>query len=445
MDLDYDKIAGEILALKRAGDKAFWITLSRRYDKSGDAIRSWFEREKRKRLAMETLLEDDTADTQNTESEDDLHGEPEDENNIPKNRASLEMKTDKDGLRYFSSDRLIRMHEEELKDESFVLKAHGFDPDKWIVVSAINNYWQGMRTKDLGGATLYQSKVTVKPKEQKNQITFHDIEEFFESFDGRNILPIKNNIVYRYVDEGQTLVVNLADLHFGNEEPGYPTSDKVLGLLSRIQAKSKNRLIKKIIVANLGDSVHVDTEGGTTTAGTQVGERGTIYYHWENALVSLINFVSELSNIAPVEYLSISGNHDRVNGYTLSKALEYAFLKSSDNVTFDVSFSHRKYKTIGNSLFGFAHGDIPNKNQGHVLQAEERKRFGESKHAYLLMGHLHHISIKDEHNVIIATLPSVTSVDYWHEQNAYLGSWRGTFCYLVDDEDGISETWHVPA
>lgn len=447
MELNYDVIAREVLTLKETGDKSFWVTLSPKYGKSSDALRSWFERERRKRNAMETLLEEEVK-VEDDMDDTSFHGESESEN--LKYRASFSSKTDaKTGEKYFSSDRLVKMNEEDLKDEAFVLRAHGFDPNKWIVVSAINNFWQGMRTKDQGSATLYQSKITVRPKGQANSITFEDINHFFNNFDSKYLYPLSQNrtlvATHKSDYHNKTLVVPITDPHFGNEEENYSTEDKIKKLLSGILLKLSIRPVNKILVVALGDVLHVDTEGGTTTSGTQVGERGMIYTHWEKALVSLIGFLSELSLHAPVEYVSVSGNHDRVTGFTLSKALEYALIKSSSDVSFDTSFSHRKYKTIGKSIFGFAHGDMPSKNQGHVLQGEEREAFGNSKYAYLLMGHLHHISIKDENNVVLMTLPSVTGEDYWHTQNGYVGSWKGTLCYVVDDDNGIEETWHMGA
>lgn len=445
MELNYEKVAGEILSLKRVGDKAFWITLSKRYNMSGDALRSWFNREKRKRSALETLLEEDDSQVEDFDG-GTIHGEEDSpEQSDYDYRAKTETKFDDSGnIKYISSDRLVKMSNEEEKSPDFVLMAHGFDPKLWSVVSIVNNFWQGMRKNDLGAATLYQSKLTVKPKTENKNISLSDVDNFFENFKSENVLANKDSEVVKE-KTGKTLIINLADLHFGNEEKNYPTKDKVLNLLNTIKTKIIKNPVQKILVVNLGDALHVDTEGGTTTSGTQVGERGTVYLYWEEALISLINFISELSSICPVEYLSVSGNHDRVNSYTLSKSLEYAFSRNKDNVLFDVSFSHRKYKVIGNSLLGFTHGDMPNKNQAHILQNEERLKFGQSKHAYLFMGHLHHISIKDEQGVIISTLPSVTSTDYWHEQNGYVGAWRGTFCYIVDDEEGVVETWHISA
>ena len=56
----------EVLKLKEEGVKDVWVKLSEKYGKSKDSLRSWFNREKAKRNAYETLLE-----TESETSDDD--------------------------------------------------------------------------------------------------------------------------------------------------------------------------------------------------------------------------------------------------------------------------------------------------------------------------------------------------------------------------------------
>lgn len=221
MELNYEKVAGEILSLKRVGDKAFWITLSKRYNMSGDALRSWFNREKRKRSALETLLEEDDSQVEDFDG-GTIHGEEDSpEQSDYDYRAKTETKFDDSGnIKYISSDRLVKMSNEEEKSPDFVLMAHGFDPKLWSVVSIVNNFWQGMRKNDLGAATLYQSKLTVKPKTENKNISLSDVDNFFENFKSENVLANKDSEVVKE-KTGKTLIINLADLHFGNEEKNY--------------------------------------------------------------------------------------------------------------------------------------------------------------------------------------------------------------------------------
>ena len=47
-----------------------------------------------------------------------------------------------------SSDRLIKMAEEDAKDAEFLLKAHGYNVESWELVSARNNIWNVYSKKD---------------------------------------------------------------------------------------------------------------------------------------------------------------------------------------------------------------------------------------------------------------------------------------------------------
>lgn len=58
-----------------------------------------------------------------------------------KNNTTLgtEILMNKDGSQTSSTS--IQMTREEAKDPDFVLRAHGFDPELWQIISAKNNFW----------------------------------------------------------------------------------------------------------------------------------------------------------------------------------------------------------------------------------------------------------------------------------------------------------------
>lgn len=429
----------EIIELKNSGEPHVWSVLSNKYGETRDALRSWFARESKKRDALGVLLESEDDDVE----EPSLDTAPEKDF-----KAEKETKFDDSGnVKAITSKRLIEMNEEQEKDPKFVLKAHGFNPDEWIVVTLINNFWQGMRKNDKGALTLYQSKLTVKPRKESNTLSLEDIEYFFAntdmSTDALN-LQVYNSTssMGGYDGEGKTVIINLADAHFGNEDVNYPTRQKVYNLIRTVIDKSRCIKVKKFMFISLGDLLHIDGEDGTTTAGTQVGERGTYFQIWEDAVKALILSIKELARVAPVEFIGISGNHDRTSSFSACKAVEYA-LQGEKNIVCDTDFSHRKYRVVGDTIFGIVHGDLPQKNVATLLQREAREEYGMTHYAYILQGHVHHINIKDNDGVIVSSLPSITKTDYWHESQAYVGAWKGTYVYVVDDVNSIEETWHI--
>jgi len=421
----------EVLALKNDQTiKNVWVYLSEKHNEDKERLRRWFrtETDKRSREGNELL------ESMSIEQDDVLEEK--------KYKSEESTSYDDDGhVKYVSSSKIVMMTENDKKDPSFVLTAHGFNPKEWILVSAVSNYWQGMRQDDLGAATLYQSKITVKPKfEENKKFSFEDARTFFSELRTPELRIIKNpkKIIE---DSNQRLLLNLADAHFGN---GDTIRDLVLGLVDEVIERSHSRKFKEIVFINFGDLLHTDNYAGQTTSGTQVGKRGEHPSIWKDAAETMIIAIEKLSEICPVKYVTICGNHDKIASYTIGQALEYYF-KSNLNVSFDTDFEDRKYYVFGNSLFGFCHGDLPNKNIPSLLQREAREQYGKTKYAYMLLGHVHHTSIKDSDGVIVSYLPSVTPSDEWHRGQGYVGTWKGTLCHVGDDEKGILETWHIEA
>ena len=77
---------------------------------------------------------------------------------IPQSTTSLNA----DGSR--GSEKVIELSEDELNSKEALLKAHGFNPINWELISVRNSKWQ-MGDGSGGLKNLYSSKITVKPTE----------------------------------------------------------------------------------------------------------------------------------------------------------------------------------------------------------------------------------------------------------------------------------------
>lgn len=119
-------------------------------------------------------------------------------------KRGTEIVINKDGST--TSSTTMQMTSEQAKDPEFVLRAHGFNPDDWDIVSARNNFWQ-QNSQENGLIDLYQSKITVKPKSD-DELTFEDITEILK----REIEPYT---VKQVAYSAHNLVIPLPDLHFG--------------------------------------------------------------------------------------------------------------------------------------------------------------------------------------------------------------------------------------
>jgi len=97
-------------------------------------------------------------------------------------RESEEIRAD--GTRI--SDRLIEICEMDKDNPAVLLKAHGFNPDQFELVSAKNNFWHMMKK---GGERLklYQSKITVKPR--KGEWSEDIVNKIFDNLKIKDFLP----------------------------------------------------------------------------------------------------------------------------------------------------------------------------------------------------------------------------------------------------------------
>lgn len=76
-------------------------------------------------------------------------------------KRGTEIVINKDGST--TSSTTMQMTEEQAKDPEFVLRAHGFNPDDWDIVSARNNFWQ-QNSQENGLIDLYSLRLRLSLK-----------------------------------------------------------------------------------------------------------------------------------------------------------------------------------------------------------------------------------------------------------------------------------------
>ena len=133
-------------------------------------------------------------------------------------KAKLSYKSEssinKDGT--LTSDKLIAIKEDELKNPNSLLNAHGFNVKEWELVSARNNIWNVYSKQD-GIQELYSSKIVVKPR---TEISLEEIKEFYNDL----INTYSSPIVKKYENKnGLLFELPIVDLHLGK----FSTSDIV--------------------------------------------------------------------------------------------------------------------------------------------------------------------------------------------------------------------------
>lgn len=341
------------------------------------------------------------------------------------------------------SERVIALSARDLANPNALMRAHGFDPNFFELVSAKANFWQCQK-KDGADGTLYQSKITVRPR---IAVVNEDIiDEYFKNKDFGSFAPAAP---FKYNKSDEYLEINVTDLHIGllswEPETGenfdlHIVETRFREAIADIVDRCRGRRFKAIRYVTLGDILHVDNSKQETTNGTFQQIDGRIPKIFDLAVNLMSDAINELLALkCPIEYVYIAGNHDRDSGYYLAKCIETMF-RLNKNVTFDIAPNPIKAKTYGSNLVGYVHGDMPRKNLGLVLINDFRKEFGECKYAEVHCGHLHSKTEDIMNGIKVIHLPSLCESSYWEHQQGYKSD-RALLCYVWNGTTGKRETW----
>jgi hypothetical protein len=294
-----------------------------------------------------------------------------------------------------SSDRLIAMSEEDSKDPRRVVELHGFDPDEWVLIDVINNYWQMMKSHKTGGGshTLYQSKIRLRPR-NPDEITLKDIDAFFEGYTPPKLAPKAK----RKEQDGQLLEIVLGDMHLDGDSNGNITK-RLKNTITGIERISEN--ISEIALIPIGDIFHYDTYQKTTTGGTQI-EPGNMGHQkmFDLGEELMLHAVDSLKRIAPITTYFVPGNHDYTYSYMLLKSIDN-YYRNDENVTVDCGHYPRKAVLWGENLIVWAHGDVAKSRIADLPQVEFREWFGKAKCVELHAGHWHSQQTFEKGGVIV--------------------------------------------
>lgn len=234
-----------------------------------------------------------------------------------KSSYKSEQSINKDGT--YTSDKLISIKEDDLKNPINLLKAHGFAINEWELVSARNNIWNVYSKQD-GVQELYSSKIVVKPR---TDISLEEIKDFYEEL----LDTYSSPIVKKYENRnGLMFELPIVDLHLGkfstsdivseeyNTQIARDCFNKVIDTcISRLQGVN----IEKIIFPIGNDFFHYDAVTSTTTGGTPQDTDVKHQTLFKNGVLLLIDGITKLSKEikAPIEVFCIQGNHDFLSSY----------------------------------------------------------------------------------------------------------------------------------
>jgi hypothetical protein len=360
------------------------------------------------------------------------------------NTYKSESSINKDGT--FTSDKLIIIKEDELKNPNSLLKAHGFDIRDWELVSARNNIWNVYSKQD-GVQELYSSKIVVKPR---SNISLDEIHDFYEEL----INDYSSPIVKKYSTKtGLLAEIPIMDLHLGKFSSSDIVADEYNTQIARdcfnkvidvCIARLRNESIEKIVFPIGQDFFHYDTVSTTTTGGTPQDSDRKHQTLFKDGVTLLIDGISKLSSElkVPIEVFCVPGNHDFMTSYHAVMSV-WCYFHNNENITVDLSTSPRKYVEFGKCLIGYSHGEKEKKRIEKIMQVEASEAWGRTKFREFHLGHLHSEQVSEDGGVLVRNLSSVTGTDAWHHNSGYVGAIRKCTCFLWDKDNGIDSTFNV--
>ncbi len=370
-----------------------------------------------------------------------VDGDKEIEEELKKNyKETIEL--NRDGTQ--SSDKLIIMSQEDAKDPNFLLEAHGFSRLNWQLVSARNNIWNVHNKKD-GILTLYSSKITVKP-----------ISEYIWNEDDVRKLFTKIKTEYKnkvtspkmYEENGDVLVVAIADLHYGLLSSSYSTgNDYNLDIaeelfyytLNDIIGRVKNKRFEKVLFIAGNDFVNFDSSSGCTTAGTPQDMASDWFDTVVKATQLIINGIDMLSEIAPVDVQYITSNHDLHTMFGIIQSIK-AWYRNNDNVCItDDSPIPRKYYKIGKTLLCLTH-DIKIRDALKIITTEAKDLWSESEHMICLLAHKHQAMQYEKQGYLeIYRLPTISGLSMWSVGKGFVQAEKKNQSFIINNKLGITD------
>lgn len=343
----------------------------------------------------------------------------------------------------YTSTKLLEMNEEQSKDPTFILKAHGFDPTCWKLISARNNIRQVISKAD-GVVTLYASFITVRPIAEKD-LPLEKMADFFDKLDRNYSLPkLQENKAYMSGDK--MLLIDIADLHMNLQASMFTTGNEYnceiaeklfFHVIEDVLTRTKDYKFEEITFIIGGDMLNGDNLAGTTTKGTAQVNDLHYYDAYEKLCSMTIKAIDILKNRCKVNVIYVMGNHDELTGFKLAKYVD-AWFRDDNGVTVDYQPIARKYKLYGKTLLCFAHDGKIQKLPA-IIADEARDLWSKAVTTEVFLQHLHTEQVlMEDNNIRIQRLPTISGRSKWSADQGY-NSKRQCKSFIFDAEEGLKD------
>ncbi len=324
------------------------------------------------------------------------------------------------------------------------------DLSVWEVKRHVVNKWEmGYVINDEPGSRpLFQVKAWLEKRVVVNQ-TREMVKQLLDAF--RQEAPKRPAIIRdASLKTGNLLEVSIFDLHLGKlcwapesgENYDAKIAQEVFGkALEQLIHRTKGFNISRIVFPVGNDFFNVDNAAQTTTAGTPQHEDVRYQKSFVAGRKLMVEAILRLREIAPVDVVMVSGNHDTERIFYLGDALQ-GWLSKTPGVTVNNDPTLRKYYAFGKCLIGYTHGNNePHKNLPLIMATEKPLLWSAARFREIHMGHWHHKKeihfqpVEETNGIRVRIIPSLCPADAWHRMKGYDGL-RAAEAYVWDPEHG---------
>lgn len=308
---------------------------------------------------------------------------------------------------------------EALQTRESLMQAHGYDTREFELVTSVSNYWDMNNSKsETGVATLYQSKVTVRPKTSK-AMTFDEMAEII----AREINPIC--IEPEYVG-GHNLVIGLADMHFGVTTLA-DTKPRLAELVDLI-----SNGYNTIVIEQLGDLFHSSQmRSSQTLKGTILNDVDMVQGIKDAKIFYDVLIRNALKHAKVVNVETAHGNHDGNMQYMFNEVLIAKYPQVNVN-------QHNEDRTVyqlGKVGIMISHGDTVKLNNLPMLFANEYPLLwadSETREAHT--GHKHNKYVEQEvDGLLLRQFPTIKPNDEYEIRNGWTTNKKIIQCVEYDE------------
>jgi hypothetical protein len=243
--------------------------------------------------------------------------------------------------------------------------------------------------------------------------------------------------------------INIPDFHLGllswHKETGEDYDVKIamklyMDCISYLLGKAPEDTDKILLMVG-SDFFNSDTIDNTTTKGTKQSEDGRFQKTFTTGWKVLVDAINLCRQVADVQVMVVTGNHDHQRSYFLGEVL-VAWFRDDCSVLIDNNPAYFKYYNYGKNLIGFTHGDTAKKESLPMIMAVDvPELWAKCPYREFHIGHLHSSVTKGfgsetEHTGCkVVSVPSLAVASDWIAKMGYR-SVREAQAFIYDKHYG---------